>query len=240
MTRRGLWLAALTALVACRPSAVASTGTTTVTVAGDPRPLQIRIEPMREGPLVPLQAQQNVRCGANELLAGVDLALPAEPSPSRRALAFRLRCVEVGLTAGAVTYGAERVAEWRSLSGGPAEPPGSVTEGVRCPARTAAVDLSIAYTQGATEPRRGLAGVLLHCANVACQTTGGRVVLWGEVSATPSTLRGDGASAVVACGGAGDGPIAAVATGMAFVPEGDGDGDPGAVGPLCSLVSLAR
>lgn len=242
---RSALLAALV-LAACRPSAVAHTGTTTVTVStADARSLRLVIEPLPEPALIPLRPQQRARCGNGEMLIGLELAsapVTVDGAAQPRVRAFRLRCVEVSLTAGTVTFGAERMTEWRWLTGASdASPEGSI-EGLRCGARTAAVDVSLDYEQAGAEPRRGLRGAVLHCANVSSRTTGHGVLLWGEESASPSTQRVSAGGGLVACGGVGldQGPLTSVATGIAFVPEEGDEVGASAIGPLCSTVTVSN
>ncbi len=242
---RSALLAAL-CVAACHPRAVATTGTTTVTVStADPRALRLAIEPLPEPALIPLRPQQRARCGNGEMLIGLDLAsapVTLDGTAQPRVRAFRLRCVEVSLVAGTVTFGAERSTEWRGLAGSSETPAEGTVEGLRCAARTAAVDVSIDYEQPTSEPRRGLRGVTLHCANVSSRTTSRGVVLWGEESASPATQRMSAGGGLVACGGVGidQGPLTSVATGIAFVPEASDEAGACAVGPLCSTVTVSN
>lgn len=243
---RSLALVAL-CLAACRPSAVAQTGSTVVTVsnAADARALRLTIEPMPEPRLLPLRAVERARCGNGEMLEGLDVSIAPvalDDGAAPRVRAFRLRCVEVSLVAGAVSFGAERLSEWHSLTGARDATPTAGVESLRCAARTAAVDLSLDYAQEADSPRRGLRGVTLRCANVASRTTSRGVMLWGEESASSATQQMSPTGGVVACGGVGldQGALTSVATGLTFVPEGADEVGNGALGPLCSVVSVGR
>lgn len=232
---------------ACRPSAVATTGTTTVRVTtGTDAPSQLAIEPVPEAPLEALREHVRARCASGEMLDGVDVSsgeVSVGDARDTRVRWLRLHCVEVSIEGASLRFGASRTTPWRTMERGCAQSAPERFETLRCAERSVVVDASLDYAEPGRSPRRGLRRLTLHCANVMLRRTARGAELWGEESGNLASGRGaDDLTGEVACGGVGadEGRVVSVPTGFAFVPEAGDESARCAVGPLCSAVSLVR